>query len=132
MLIRRKIMERGASDIENCEADLRQAMLTSDVAQLERLLSATLVFTNQDGARLTKEDDLSAHRSGLLAIEKLDLASEPIVRLLGDTAIVCLTVDLAGKYNQRAFGGKFAYSRIWHRKSGKWQVELGHCSSVRS
>ena len=71
----------------------------------------------------------SEDRSGLLRIEKLDIAGEPIVRLLGDTAIVCLTVDLAGKYGQQDFGGKFAYSRVWHRNQGIWQVEFGQCSS---
>jgi ketosteroid isomerase-like protein len=120
------------AEIENLEEQLRVAMLASDVEKLDLLLSDTLLFINQVGMRLTKDDDLSAHRSGLLMIEKLDSRGDRIVRPLGDTVIVCLTVDLAGKYAGQPFEGTFAYSRVWHRKHEGWQVEAGHCSNVMS
>ena len=120
------------SDIEECEEQLRAAMLTGDVAQLDRLLSDEAIFTNQDGVRLTKGDDLSVYRSGLLTIQEVCPVGEMIVRRFGDTAIVCLTAKLAGKYDGRAFAGTFAYSRVWHREDGNWQVEAAHASAIAS
>ncbi len=118
-------------EIEQAEERLRQAMLTSDVARLDGLLSDTLIFTNQDGVRLSKADDLAAHQSGLLKIDRLGAKEEPIVRVLDSSAIVSATIDLAGTYGGQAFGGIFAYTRFWHRNGERWQVAAAHCSSVK-
>lgn len=119
------------AEIECCEQQLRNAMLNGDVAQLERLLGDGLIFTNHDGVRLTKADDIAAHRSGLLEVETFSEQGERIIRRFDDTAVVCLTTEVAGRYGGQPFRGTFAYSRIWHRTDGRWQVELGHCSPVR-
>lgn len=37
------------SEIEQAEETLRRAMMASDVAQLDEMLSDACVFTNQDG-----------------------------------------------------------------------------------
>lgn len=118
-------------EIEQSEEKLRSAMLASDVGQLEEILSDATVFTNQDGVRLSKADDIAAHRSGLLKIDKLDVKGEPIIRVMDNSAIVCVTIELTGTHGGEAFGGIFAYSRIWHRTGDRWQIEAAHCSSVR-
>jgi hypothetical protein len=41
-------------------------MLRSDVVVLDELLAPELIFTNHLGRVLGKEDDLAAHRSGVL------------------------------------------------------------------
>lgn len=118
-------------EIEEVEGRLRGAMLSSDVDRLDEMLSDETVFTNQDGVRLSKADDIAAHQSGLLDIERLDVRGEPIIRVLSDSAIVCVTVELAGAYDGQTFGGVFAYSRVWYRRDGRWQIEAAHCSCVK-
>jgi ketosteroid isomerase-like protein len=118
-----------ADEIHRCEETLREAILASDVPALSRLLGDQLIFTNQDGIRLTKEDDLVAHRSGQLSIQEMNSEGRT-VRMFGDTAIVCVDVFLAGNYGGSAFSGTFAYTRVWQRQSGTWQVEAGHCSQI--
>lgn len=118
-------------EIEQAEERLRQAMLTSDVARLDELLSDTLIFTNQDGVRLSKADDIAAHQSGQLKIDRLNPQSEPIIRILNDSAIACVTIELAGTYDGNAFNGVFAYTRFWHCSNDRWQVASAHCSSVQ-
>lgn len=125
-----KVEMSDRAEIERAETDLREAMLTSDVDALDALIGEDAVFTNQGGRRMSKADDLAIHRSGLLKIERLDAMGEPIVRVLGDAAVVCITVDLAGAYDGQPFGNAFAYTRIWHRRDGRWQVEAAHCSMV--
>lgn len=120
------------AEIAHCEQQLREAMLHSDVAQLERLLGDALIFINQDGARLTKADDIAAHQSGLLAITSLSQQGERIIQSFSDTAIVCLTTEVSGTYADQQFGGVFAYSRVWRHMDGRWQVVHAHCSAVAS
>ncbi|MBZ9649790.1 nuclear transport factor 2 family protein [Sphingobium sp. 3R8] len=118
------------AEVKVAEAQLRAAMLASDVTRLGELLSDALHFTNQDGLRLTKADDLAAHRSGLLAITRIDVRGVPEIRLLGDTAIVCTTAHMVGRYADQDFGGTFAYTRIWHRTEARWRIEAAHCSAI--
>lgn len=114
------------------EGALRSAMVAGDVAALDELLDDGLCFTDQHGNRLSKHDDLGAHRSGLLQIAAIEPVGLPEIRLFSDIALVCLTVDLAGQYDGAAFSGRFSYSRVWSRQQGKWRVVLAHCSALPS
>lgn len=60
--------------IETCEERLRQAMLHSDVSTLDELLADDLLFTNHLGQLMTKQDDLKAHRTGMVKILKCFMA----------------------------------------------------------
>lgn len=123
-------MLRDLQAVVEAEAGLREAMMSGNVAALDDLLDDALCFTDQNGNRLTKADDLAAHRSGLLKIETIDPAGAPHIRLWGDCAMVAVTVELAGFYGGEAFFGRFAYSRIWYERDGRLRVVLAHCSAV--
>lgn len=112
------------------EAALRRAMLAGDVEALTDLLADDVCYTDQAGNRLGKADDLAAHRSGVLRLETIDAVDVPDIRLRGDSATVCLTVDIAGLFDGAAFFGRFAYSRVWHLQDGRWRVVLAHCSAL--
>lgn len=116
--------------IAAAEAALRAAMLAGDVAALDALLEDHLSFTDQAGNRLSKADDLAAYRSGRLKLETIDLVDPPDIRRWGDCATVCVTVDLAGFFDRESFFGRFAYSRVWHERDGRWRVVLAHCSPL--
>ncbi|MFM5925074.1 MAG: nuclear transport factor 2 family protein [Novosphingobium sp.] len=115
--------------IAGCERTLRGAMLAGDLPTLEGLISDQLIFTNHEGRRLSKQDDLGADRNGL-AFSRLDPIGEPAIVALGDTAVVVTSVELAGSFAGTAFAGRFAYTRIWHRMGGTWRIEAGHCSAL--
>jgi len=102
----------AAMPIEDCEEQLRQAMLQGSVPKLEDLLSDDLIFTNQAGIRLSKADDLASHASGLMKIQKIDHLSTPAFRYLRDIAIVCVETEVAGSFDGQAFAGSFAYTRV--------------------
>jgi ketosteroid isomerase-like protein len=121
----------AAADIERLEEQLRQAMLTSDCAALDQLLSDELVFTNQSGLRLSKQDDLAAHASRTLEVERLEFSDQDI-RVLGTTAIVCVVTAVQGRYLKQPFSGTFAYTRLWLQSAGQWQIEAAHCSPAES
>ena len=53
------------------EERLRQAMLTSNVAELDELIAPELIFTNYSGQLVTKQQDLAIHQSGILKFSVL-------------------------------------------------------------
>lgn len=116
--------------LEQAEARLRAAMLAGDVDTLDALLTDGVIFTDQNGARLTKTDDLASYRSGELVIHRLDERNDRIVRELGDSAVVAVTVTIAGRFRGEDFLGTFAYTRLWHFADGRWRVQAAHCSMV--
>src|SRR3546814_17780319 len=59
--------------IEQYESALRSAMLTNDVDALDDLLDDDLVFTAPNGDVISKEADLSAHRTQLLRLDTLNI-----------------------------------------------------------
>lgn len=117
-------------EIYESEEQLRQAMLSSDVDSLDELLAANLIFTNHMGQVLTKEDDLEAHRSGILTIDELIL-SDPEIRVLKEVAVVSVQVHLVGSYNGARSEADFRFTRVWARSDEDiWQVIAGHSSVV--
>lgn len=109
--------------IQAAEEELRQAMLASDIAALSRLLDPGLLFTNHMGWTFTREDDLEAHRSGLLKIHGLDL-SEWNVAVREACAVVSVQARITGSYNGVPANGTFRFMRTWapDAEQNQWRV----------
>ena len=117
-------------EIQAAEAALKQAMITSDVPTLDRLLADDLVFTNHLGQLVTKQADLDAHRSGIFAINQLKLSDQQ-VRFLGDVAVVTVAARITGTFADLDFAETLRFTRVWQAKSpGHWQVIVGHATAV--
>lgn len=121
---------RIEDQIVEAEERLRAAMLGSDVSALDELMADELVFTDHLGHVLGKQDDLGAHRSGLVKIDALT-PSEQIIPVHGEVAIVSVRVHLSGSYAGTRSEGDFRFTRVWGRSaSGGWQVVAGHACVV--
>ena len=112
-----------------CEEQLRRAMLESDVGALNRMLADDLLFTDQSGGVLNKQDDIEAHRTGRLKLVEISV-SDQSARYLGSGAVVCLRADLTGFFDGQPFSGAFRYTRIWGTTDVGLQVIAGHCSAI--
>ena len=118
------------TEIEACEEQLKDAMLNSDTDVLDQLLSPELIFTNHLGQLMTKQDDLNAHRSGLLKIDKIELGDRHI-KLLGNVAVVAVQARIHGHYKGESSASEFRFTRVWSKNaSDKWQVAVAHSSLV--
>jgi len=109
--------------IQAAEEELRQAMLASDIAALSRLLDPELIFTNHMGWTFTREDDLDAHRSGLLKIHGLGL-SEWNIAVREACAVVSVQARITGSYNGVPANGTFRFMRTWapDAEQNQWRV----------
>lgn len=118
--------------IATCEDQLRAAMLASDVEALEQMLADDLIFIDRQGIRRSREDDIAAHRSGLLDLNSLDFRGDRIIQFHGELASVVVTTDVTGTYDGAAFFGTFSYLRLWKQQGGRWQIILAQCTASPS
>lgn len=119
-------------EIQAAEETLRKAMMGSDVETLERILAPDLVFTNHVGQKMSRQDDLDAHRAGAVAIETVDI-SDHIIKVLDDVAVVTLAAHIIGSFGGSAFDETLRFTRVWQAtSSGNWQVIAAHASAVSS
>ncbi len=112
-----------------CEAKLREAMLTNDVATLDRLIDDALMFVALDGTVVGKQDDLDAHRARRLRLTRLEPGDRHILHC-GDIVIVSVQMDHEGTWDGKPVGGALRYTRVWYRRPEGWRIVAGHLSVV--
>jgi hypothetical protein len=113
------------------ENSLLEAMKTNNVERLDALLHDDLLFNGPTGETATKAMDLKNYRSGNIHLHTV-AASDQIVRLIGDTAVVAVTVELTGNYLGQALDGKFRYIRVWKLAESTWKVIAGSVVPLNS
>ncbi len=118
----------GSGDIEDLEAQLRIAQLSSDVDALDRLISDELLFTGPDGSPGTKADDLASYRNKVMRLTTHDPEELRIRRVTPDVAVVALRTHMAGSYGGAPFDAIARYTRVWAREDGRWQIVGGSVS----
>jgi len=122
--------ETVETQIINAEEQLRQAMLASDVSVLDGLLAPEIVITSHLGELLGKQDDLAAHKSGLIKIHELK-PSEQHIQIHKEVAIVSVRMQLSGSYNSSPANGDFRFTRVWAiSPSGGWHIVAAHIGMV--
>lgn len=119
-------MKFNQENIQLQETRLLNAIKTSDVAALDDLLHPDLLFNLPNGVTISKADDLTTYRSGGMNIENI-LPSDLHINIIGDTAVVAVTLGLQGRYFERVLDGKFRYLRVWKLEDGVIRVIAGSC-----
>lgn len=110
----------------NAEIELLTAIKKSDILALETILHDDLLFNMPDGQTITKEFDLQAYRSGKMKIDFLE-ATDQIVNIIDNTAVVVVTVSLKGTYDNIVINGVFKYIRVWKKIGKNLKVIAGSC-----
>lgn len=116
-------------EIQQEEERLRQAMLTRNLAELDRLLSDELLAVGPDGQMVTKEEDLAMHRTGQVTFHTL-VSKKTAIKLLPEAAIVFMLMDMQVTFQGGHFAGFCRYTRIWSKQTGSWQIVGAHISPL--
>jgi hypothetical protein len=109
------------NEIIRLEEAIIEAILYSDVAVLDQLLHADLVFVNHLGMLISKQEDLAPHLSGELKISEI-LTADQHISLFGDTAVVCVFKDIKGSYLAGDFQSGVRFTRVWKLFGQDWKV----------
>ncbi|UUF15085.1 MULTISPECIES: nuclear transport factor 2 family protein [Flavobacterium] len=112
--------------IVNAEIELLTAIKNADVSVLEQILHDDLLFNLPTGETITKEFDLNSYRSGKMKVDSLE-ASDQIINIIGDTAVVAVSISLKGTYDNNPINGVLKYIRVWKQFDGNLKVIAGSC-----
>jgi ketosteroid isomerase-like protein len=108
-------------EVVEIEHQAREATLRRDPEFPQRMLADDYVAIGPLGQVTTKKEAISARRSGQLRYDNIDV-SDMVVRLYGDTAVVTARADVKGHQLGEDFSGPYRYTRVWVRRSGRWQA----------
>ena len=108
-------------EVVDMERQSREASIHRDAEFSRRTLAEDYVAITPLGQVTTKQDTVSARKSGQLRYETIDV-SDMVVRIYGDTAVVTARADVKGHQLGEDFSGPYRYTRIWVRRTGHWQA----------
>lgn len=126
---------RGPVDPEilRLEARLRTAQLSADLPALAELVADDLLFAGPDGSLATKEQDIEAHRSGLVRFLRHEPRELQVRRLSADLAVASLAAQLTVSVGGTEVSGAYRYTRVWRREpGGPWRVAAGQVGPIAS
>jgi ketosteroid isomerase-like protein len=107
--------------IVDMERQCKEASLRRDADFSLRTLADDYVAITPLGTVTTKQETISARRSGQLRYESMSV-TDMVVRLYGDTAVVTARADVKGHQLGEDFSGPYRYTRVWVRRNGRWQT----------
>jgi hypothetical protein len=111
------------------EKNLLNAMKDNNVLKLDELVHEDLLFNIPNGQTITKSMDLETYRSGNMKISSI-LSREHEINLIGDNAVISVTVEMKGKYFDHILDGKYRFIRVWKLFNGKWKVIAGSSTQL--
>ena len=116
-------------DVVKFEAELVEAIKSSDLKFLNIVLHDDLIFISPNGQVITKQMDLPSHKAGEMMVSQL-IPVIGDVKLFNDTAIVVVDYDAKGKMLGKLIEGKFRYIRIWKQFNEGLKVIGGSCFQI--
>ena len=104
------------------ESQWRDAQLTGNVSEMDKLLSEDYFGISMTGQVNTKAQQLDRIRKRTLMLSRIDL-SDVKVKLMGATAIVTSRAEVEGISDGAPMRGSFRYTRVYQRTSaGQWKI----------
>jgi ketosteroid isomerase-like protein len=116
-------MSGGASveeQIKKIERDRAAAVVKGDVAALEGLTSDDYTLINASGRLSDKATTMNDIKTGVIKLTANEV-SDLKVRVYGDTAVVTGKSSAKGTIGGRELKGPVMFTRVYVKKSGKWQ-----------
>jgi ketosteroid isomerase-like protein len=111
--------QESIRQILDMEHQAREASLRRDVEFSQRNLAEDYVAITPLGQVTTKQDTVSARKSGQLKYDTINV-TDMVVRVYGDTAVVTARADVKGHQLGEDFSGPYRYTRVWVRRTGHW------------
>ena len=113
--------DEAIREIVEMEKQAREASIRRDADFPARTLAEDYVAITPLGQITTKQDTLSARKSGQLRYYTI-VISDMVVRVYGDTSVVTARADVKGHQLGEDFSGPYRYTRMWVRRTGHWQA----------
>jgi ketosteroid isomerase-like protein len=115
--------------LEKLDAAWVKAVLSRDLAALDRLLAGDLIYAHASGVVDTKSQYIDKLRSGRQVYKTLEQKNIS-VRLHGDTGVTHSWVRVTGVNPQGAFDDKIMMLHVWVKKGPAWQLAAHQTTRV--
>src|SRR5262245_4125732 len=113
-------LKTPADEIRAIELERNRAILSGDVATLERLTSDDYTFITQRGELRTKREILEGFKSGSFRYGGREV-SDLVIHVYGDsTAVVTGRAVQQGSENSKDYSGENRFTRVYVKQGGRW------------
>ena len=109
--------------------DWAKAMVANDPAGIAEPMGDDWIIVSDRGVS-TKERFMSFVDSGALTHSAFDYASEPRIRLYGDTAVLTIRVINTAHFGGQQFDADEWTSDVFVKRDGRWRCVLSHITPV--
>jgi ketosteroid isomerase-like protein len=116
-------------EIIRLEYKLIEAIKTSDIDFIENVLHDDLLFLASNGQVVTKEMDLTSHKSNQMTVEQL-IPNFEDCNIIGDTAISIVVYDTKGIMLAQPVSGQYRYIRNWKVFNDRIKIVSGACMQI--
>lgn len=116
-------------ELMNLEQDWAKAYVQHDLVALGRIEADDIIYTDSDGAVMTKAQDLDDVKSGAFVAASF-VVDDMKVSVYGDAAVITGRSTIKAQYKGKDGNGQFRWTDTWIRRDGVWQCVASHASKV--
>lgn len=116
----RKRAERA--EIGVLEQQWRQAQISENIAEMDRLLAEDFLGITAAGQVVTKAQQLERMRTRRIDLRRMDI-SDSKIRISGNVAVVTSLAQVDGSIDGHVVDGSFRYTRVYQRgPANSWKI----------
>lgn len=109
------------ADLAKAAHDYDRAQVTSDRAELERLIADDYLLHNSQGKVQDKKSFIADQVAPGYKLEPFKV-EEPVEKVMGDTAILGGVARAKGTAGGEAFDVRLRFIDVWRKRDGVWRV----------
>ena len=121
----------AAQEVQAMVAKYREALVRHDLTALKQIWADDYLFTNANGALLTKAQRLADLESGASGFESINTHEDEVnLRVYGDVVVVNTLITLKGRYSGQETSGQFRSIHVWVKRGGRWQLVANQITRI--
>jgi len=117
------------ADLAKAAHDYDQAQVTSNKAELERLLADDYVLQNSAGQRQDKASFIADQVAPGYKLEPF-VVEDKVEKVVGDAAVLGGVARARGTSGGEAYDVTLRFVDVWAKRGGKWVVVLSQATRV--
>jgi len=117
------------ADLAKAAHDYDQAQVSSNRAELERLIADDYVLHNSGGQQQDKTSFIADQIAPGYKLEPFEV-TEKVEKVMGDAAILGGVARAKGTSGGEAYDVKLRFIDVWAKRGGKWVVVMSQATRV--
>jgi ketosteroid isomerase-like protein len=120
----------ASEKLRRAEQSRVEALVNSDVPQLEKLLADDLTYTHSTGIRESKAEFLHRIQSSDLKYESMQHENDVSARLYGDTGVLTGSSRVKVRAQSQKLNLHIRFTEVWVKRSGTWQLVAWQATKI--